>query len=268
MFRSLLKSFSILVLLIQLTPVFAQKPIVLGIFPYASPEKLVRHQKGLKDHLEQGLGRPVSIITAKNFKVFIQNAKAGAYDLVYTAPHLARLLDQDYAYQRIAMTTHKIQGMFITLKTASYTQLSDLRDRRIGLVPPLAILSQMARKELRDAGLQPDNGFTEIKVRNFDNAMFSVINGDSDAAITGVKLWKTLGMHYKDKLRALESTRPVPGFMIMAAPEVDKQTVDRLRKTSLSFNDTAAGKKYLFQGLALIDEKSMQTFDEFTAVLK
>lgn len=268
MFGSILKALTTLVLLIPVASAYAQKPIVLGIFPYASPEQLIRHQKGLKDHLQQGLGRPISIVTAKNFKVFVNNAKAGVYDLVYTAPHLARLLDQEYAYQRIAMTTHHIQGVFITLKSAPYTRLSDLRGKRIGLVTPLAILSQMARKELRDAGLHVNKDYTEIKVRNYDNAMFSVVNGDSDAAITGIKLWRTLAMHYKEKLRVLEPTRPVPGFMIMARPEMDQETVKKLQQSSLSFSDTAAGKKYLFQGIMLIDDKSMQAFDEFTSALK
>ena len=266
--RAIHRVVTVLVLLLSGTLVHAQKPLVLGIFPYASPEKLIKHQKGLKDHLEQGLGRPISIVTAKNFKVFIKNTKAGNYDLVYAAPHLARLLDQEYAYQRIAMTTHHIQGLFIVLKTAPYKQLSDLRNRRIALVPPLAILAQIARKELRDVGLKANEGYTVIKMKNFNNAIFSVVKDDSDASVTGIKIWKTLAKQYRDKLRVLVPTRPIQGFMMMASPELSRETVQKLRQSSLSFNDTAAGKKYLFKGLKLIDKESMQGLDEFTTVLK
>jgi len=268
MFSSILKVLAVFVLLIQTTSAFALKPLVLGIFPYVSAEKLIRHQKGLKDHLEQGIGRPVSIVTAKNFKVFIKNAKAGAYDLVYAAPHLARLLERDYDYQRIAMTTHQIQGLFVVRKTAPYKQLSDLRNRRIALVSPLAVLSQMARKELRDVGLKANEDYTVIKMNNYNNAVFSVINNDSDAAVTGIKIWKILARQYKDKLGVLAPTRPIQGFMIMAKPDIDLETVQKLQQLGLSFNDTAAGKRYLFNGIKLIDNQSMKNLDEFTTILK
>jgi len=268
MFSIVIKVLAVYILLIQMSSAYARKPLVLGVIPYVSPGVLVQHQKSLKDHLEQGLGRPISMVTAKNFKVFIKNAKAGVYDLVYAPPHLANLLEQDYAYQRVAMTTHKKRGLFIVKKTSPFKQLSDLRDSRIALVPPLSLNSQMARKELRDAGLNENEDYIVVKVKNFSNALFSVVNNDSDAALSGVKPWKSFDRQYKDKLRVLAKTRIMQGFMIMARPELDQETLQRLRKSSLSFNDTEAGKKYLFKGMKLIDDKSMQSLDEFTAVLK
>jgi len=268
MFSPIIKVLVVFILLIQMSPAFARKPLVLGVIPYVSPDVLVRHQKGLKDYLEQGLGGPISIVTARNFKVFIKNARQGAYDLVYAPPHLARLLEQEYAYQRIAMTTHKKRGLFIVKKTAPYKQLSDLRNTRIALVPPLSLNSQMARKELHDAGLNENEDYTIVKVKNFSNAIFSIVNNDSDAALSGVKVWKSFDQQYKKELRVLAQTRYMQGFMIMAKPELDLETVQKLQQSSLSFNDSAAGKKYLFKGMKLIDDKSMQNLDEFTSILK
>ncbi|HED16808.1 MAG TPA: phosphate/phosphite/phosphonate ABC transporter substrate-binding protein [Gammaproteobacteria bacterium] len=255
-------------LLIQMASAHADKPLVLGIIPYVSPDVLVQHQKSLKDHLERGLGKPISMVTAKNFKVFIQNAKAGVYDLVYAPPHLAYILEQDYAYQRVAMTTHKKRGLFIVKKTSPFKQLSDLRHTRIALVPALSLNSQMARKELRGVGLKANEDYTVIKVKNFSNALFSLVNDDSDAALSGVKPWKTFDKRYKGGLRVLAKTRIMQGFMIMAKPDLEQDTVQKLRQLSLSFSDTSAGKKYLFKGLKLIDDKSMQNLDEFTTILK
>ncbi len=268
MVNSIIKVLVVFMLLMQIASAHAGKPLVLGIIPYVSPDVLVRHQKSLKDHLERGLGRPISIVTAKNFKVFIKNAKAGVYDLVYAPPHLAYLLEQDYAYQRVAMTTHKKRGLFIVKKTSSYKKLSDLRHTRIALVPALSLNSQMARKELRDAGLKENEDYTIIKVKNFSNALFSLVNNDSDAALSGAKPWKVFDKQYKDGLRVLAKTSVMQGFMLMAKPDLEQDTVQKLRQLSLSFNDTAAGKKYLFKGLKLIDDKSTQGLDEFTTILK
>jgi len=268
MLSSKLKAMLVMVLLVQVTSAFARKPVVLGVFPYVSPKKLIQHQKGLKDHLEQGSGIAISIVTAKNFKVFINNSKKGAYDLVYVPPHLARLLEQDYAYQRIAMTTHKKRGLFIVKKTAPYKQLSDLRNTRIALVPPLSLNSQMARKELRDAGLKENEDYTVVKVKNFSNALFSIVKNDSDVALSGVKPWKVFDKKLKKDLRVLARTRYMQGFMIMAKPEMKQEMVNNLRQSSLSFNKSAAGKVYLFKGMKLINDESMQGLDEFTSVLK
>jgi len=268
MLSSILKPLVVIVLLIQVTSVFARKPLVLGIIPYVSPEILVRHQKELKDHLEQGLGQPISIVTAKNFMVFINNAKAGAYDLVYAPPHLALFLEREYGYQRIAMTTHQKRGLFIVRKNAPYTQLSDLRNTRIALVPALSLNSQMARKELRDAGLYENKDYTVVKVKNFSIALFSVVNNDSDAALSGVKPWRSFDKQYKNGLKVLARTRIMQGFMIMARPDLELETVQKLRQVSLSFNDTAAGKSYLFKGMKLIDDKAMKNLDEFISILK
>lgn len=261
-------TFFVLVLLIQATSVFAQDALTLGIFPYASTDKLIKHQKELKNHLAQGIGKPILISTAKNFKTFINMAKDGKYDLVYSAPHFARLLDKEYGYKRIAMTTHHIQGEFITLKSSPYKNLQELRNKTIALAPPLAILTQLAIKELADAGLKANKDYTIITMNNFENAMLSVFNGDSDAALAGKKLWRLLPPRYKDKLRIITPTQPIPGFIIMAKPNMDQGTVKNLQQLSLSFNQTPAGKKYLFQGLKLIDEAAMQGLDQFVPILK
>lgn len=268
MLGTVFKTIFALVLLLQTTSVLAQDSIILGVFPYASTDNLIKHQKGLKNHLAQGLGKPITISTAKNFKAFIDKAKAGNYNLVYSAPHLARLLDKEYGYKRIAMTTHHIQGKFIALKTTPYKNLQELRDKNIALAPPLAILTQLAIKELRDVGLKATKDYTIITMNNFENAMFSVLKGDSDAALAGVKLWEMLPPQHKDKLRVLATTQPIPGFIIMAKPTIDQGTVEKLRQLSLSFNQTLAGKKYLFQGIKLIEESSMQGLDEFVSILK
>lgn len=246
----------------------AEKTLVLGIFPYVSPTKLIRHHQGLVSHFEQGLKRKVSIVTAKNVAEYIENVKQDKYDIIYTAPHLARYAEKELSYQRISMTVHNIQAFIVVPKRSEYKNLADLKGKKIMVVPPLAIFHQMLVNGLNNLGMQKGRDYSLNIARTNDNSIFSVVNGDSDAAVTGVKLWRNLEPEYKNKLRLLGKSIKTTGFIILAKPSLPKETVLELQRLSLSFNDSPAGKKYIFQGLKMIDNKSMQSLDRYTSVFK
>jgi len=263
-----LKSITMLCFILLPLVTWAEKPFSIGIFPYVAPVKLVAHQKELIKHLEKGISSPINIVTAKNFKVFISNAKKGLYDVLYTAPHLAYYLEKEMGYKRIAMTQHHIQGVFIVRQKSPYKQISDIKGSKISIAPPLAILHQIAITQLKNSGLIQDKDYHLNITKTHDNAIFSLYNGESDVAVTGIKLWKNLNSAYKSKLRVLTPSDKIPGFMIMAHPDISDTIITKLRKQALSFNNTKAGKKYLFKGLKNIDNKTMRSLAIYSSIIK
>jgi len=246
----------------------AEKPLTIGMFPYVAPAKLITHQKGLIKHLEKGLTRPINMVTAKNFKIFIQNAKKGQYDLLYSAPHLAYFLEKNLGYKRIAMTQHHIQGVFIVQKKSPYKKLTDLKGSKIAITSPLAILHQIAIAQLTKSGLTKGKDYSLNITKSHDNSIFSLFNGESDAAVTGIKIWKRLDSSYKNGLRLLVPSDKIPGFIIMAKPDLSTNIINKLRLQALSFNQTMAGKKYLFTGITRIDDKTMQSLAKYSTIIK
>lgn len=85
--------------------------VTFGILPYFSAAKLMELHKPLKEHLSGGLNEKVSIISAPDFKKFRKRTREGAYDLVFTAPHMAGLAELEAGYQRVVMSTHRAQKM-------------------------------------------------------------------------------------------------------------------------------------------------------------
>lgn len=247
---------------------FAEKALVLGIFPYVSPAKLIKHHQSLVQHFEQGLKRKVSIVTAKNVTDYVDQVKKNKYDIIYAAPHLARYAEKKWGYQRVSMTTHNIQAFIVVPKESSYKTLADLKGKKITVVPPLAIFHQMLINDLKQFGMQKGRDYSLNITRTNDNAIFSVVNGESDAAVTGIKLWRNLEPEYKNKLRRLAKSIKTTGFIIMAKPGLSQETIFDLKRLSLNFNDTLKGKKYLFHGLKIIDNKSMKSLDAYTSVFK
>jgi len=248
--------------------VFAQeKKLNLAVFPYVSPSKILVHQKGLKHFLEKELNRPISIITAKSSKDYLDNVKKGKYDVIYTAPHIGRYSELNLSYQRIGMTKNKIQGLYIVKKESAMKSLADAKDKTISMASPVTILHQIALQDLNDLNLKDGKNIKVRVTKNHMNAMFSLIKGSSDIALTGVKLWKKLAPKYKDQLKLLSKSTQVSGFLIMGHASMEEKLRAQLQTALLKFGKSEAGQKYIFKGFKLIDDESMKSLDKYTHVL-
>ncbi len=106
------------------------KALTFGVLPYVTSSKLIKHQGKLILYLEQQIGSKISIVTAPNFKSFIQRSNKNTYDLILTAPHHGRYLEVQGLYQPIAMTQTRIQGLYIVLKDSPYQSLDDIKEQK------------------------------------------------------------------------------------------------------------------------------------------
>lgn len=235
--------------------------VTIGIFPYASTSKLIKHHNNLQKHITNATDLSISLVTAKDFTTYYKNATKFEYDLIYSPPHLARFFEKQYGYHRVAMTTHQIRGVYIVKKESTYQTLSDLKDKTISMAPAKTIVAQLAIQELQANNLYAEKNITIKTVNTHNNAIYDAIKGDSDAAVTGIKLWKKLLPEHKNKLRELSQTKPTSGFIILAKPDLGKDKITTLQNAFLSFNDTLAGKTYLFKGFKLIDDEVMNALD-------
>lgn len=239
--------------------------LTLGIIPYVSPGKLIKHNAVFSQYLEQKTGRKISILTAPNFNEFIQRTKNGEYDLIFTAPHHGRYAELHDGYQRIAMTRNNIQGYFLVSKDSPYQRIEDLRGKTLAVMPPTTILTQMTLAQLRQHGLK-DSDYKIIRTSTHSNSIYSVLNHDSDAAVTGVKIWLRLNSKDKEQLRVLDTTEKVPGFMLMGNKTLSAETIKQLQTLLIRFDSTPEGQKYIFKGFQRIDDEDMSRMDKFIKV--
>jgi len=267
----LMKRRSILFLLLFYIsmPAIAEKTALkLGIFPYVSSSKLINHNKGLQKYINESLQYSLSLVSAKDVPTYIKNVKTFDYDLIFSAPHLARYFEKEYAYQRVAMTTHKIVGVYLVKKDSPIHSLEALQGESISLAPEKSIIHQVVLKQLKKYDVIPGNNLDVIQVKTHNNAIYNVLNDISSASCTGVKLWENFPTEEKNKLRSIGKTEAVSGFIVLAKPDLDKKTVAELQKLFLSFKDSKAGDAYIFNGFKLISDSEMQSLDSYADVFK
>lgn len=237
------------------------RELTMGIFPYASTSQLVSHHKNIKKHINKSDTVHLSLVTATDVPTYLNNLKNFKYDLIYSAPHIARFVEKKYGYIRVAMTTHQIRGVLLTGKNSSIHSIDDLKGKKLSMASPKTILHQIMLKQLNANNIHPGKDINLRVVNTHNNAIFDVINGESDAAITGIKLWKKLPSRHKQGLRQVSLTDPTTGFIILAKPGTNPSTVNTLKESFLTFNTTLAGKTYIFKGFKTITDEAMESLD-------
>jgi len=245
-----------------------ERAVEFAIFPYLTPDKIIKHHQNLKKFLAKELDHPVSIITARNIKTYIDNVKKGSYQLMFTAPHVGRFAQVRAGYQPVAMTTQYIQGYFVVKKESQIKTLADTKGKTISMAPSFAIIHQIAVQDLKAVGVEMHKDIKHYVTKGHTNAVISLLKGHSDLALSGVSMWKKLEPKYKDQLRILEKSTKIPGFLIMAHADMKPELVDKIRQSLLKFDQSAEGKAYLFKGYKNISDGEMEQLDQYIKNLK
>ncbi|HHI76153.1 MAG TPA: phosphate/phosphite/phosphonate ABC transporter substrate-binding protein [Gammaproteobacteria bacterium] len=224
--------------------------LVLGVFPYFSPEQLATLYRPLADHLEARLGRPVRLVSAPDFATFKRRTAAGRYDILVTAPHLGRIAERRNGYRWLALTRNRSEAVFVSRRDSGIHTLGDLRGRRLALPPPLAIVHQMALETLERLGMEPQHDLRLLPRKSHDQALYAVIQGDADAAAFGLPTWRRYRAPEKRALVVIGRSASIPGFAILAHPRLGEPLLERLREALFAFPDTAEGRHF-FDATAL-----------------
>ena len=270
--RHLQKTLQIILILLVfvVVPISAAEtdtPVKFGVFPYVSPARLVNFHTPLKNLLSETLEQPVTMTTASDFLSFIDNTSQGQYDFILTAPHLARLAEKESGYQRVLRTRSKVQGIYLVNKNSGIERLEQLKDKKIMIAQRVSVLFKLSEKQLKDHGLLDGKNISIMETRTHNNAMWAPLRGEADAAVTGARLFNSLDHEYKDRLKIIAKTPPVPGLMIMAHPRVPADRVETFQQAGLHFIETPIGQKYFIdtglRGFALINDTVMQSLDGY-----
>ncbi len=244
--------------------------LVLGIYPYLSPSRIVEQFSPLNDHLTKSLDRPVSLRSAPDFAKFIERTSAGEYDIIFTAPHMGRLAETRDGYRRIAQTGYSIVVVVLTRKDGPITALGALKGRKLAVGARLSMTYQIVDHALGKQGLALGRDVEFIDTASFSNVLEALVRFEADAGATGTLLWDGAPPEQRTVLREIWRSAPVPGFLLLVHPRVGAATLKHIERAVLDFRTTPAGKAF-FETSRQIDFRpvnaaTMKRIDPFTAV--
>lgn len=259
---------AMLVLLVGVAQVAwaAAQPLRVGILPTLSVRLLLNNYLPLRVYLERELQRPVELLTAPDFRSFHQGTTAGDYDLVVTAPHLARLAQLDSNFVPLATYRAANRAVLVMAKARPVTDIGQLRGKTLAVFDPLALTMLQARRWLAERGLKAGVDYRPQVFPSHNSVFFSVQNGESLLGVTapaGVKQWTE---DTRQRLQVFAELPQVPALIWLAHPRLSADA-GRLKTALLGFPDAAEGAEFFaktaYQGMRPISEEEWRFLDPY-----
>ena len=226
-----------------LSPSTFADSLKLGIFPYLSAGKLLKIHNPLASYLSENLNSQVNLISAPGFGQFIQRTKKQKYDIIITAPHMGALALLQSNYQRLAVSSNKSHAVFVSLNKSKFNSFKNIQQASITLPPEKAIITKLALQTLSEQ----DSNINELNIeytQSHNNALKSVLIGESDVAAFGFPTWNRTSDVDKSRLQVLGASEGIPGFMIVANASMSQQKIQKITRLLLNFHHTDKGKAY------------------------
>ena len=225
----------------------AAAPLVIGLYPNLSPQRQFRLYQSLADYLEQRLGRPVQLYTAKTPRAFVEATQHSGFDIVLTPPHLGWLAEHEAGYRPLATYTSTIRGLLVVAASSKLYTAAELRGSDIAIPDPLAFVTILGVAYLQEAGLRRDIDYHFLNRGTHNNAALAVINGEVPAAIINLLFFNQLPVAVRAKLRIIGETPEVKSFFFMANPRLSPTTTRAVQDALLAFGATAQGRRFFDQ---------------------
>lgn len=240
---------------ILLTSLQIQRPVlaadsdgalVFGFLPILSTQRLITRFKPLVDQLSVELGQPIQMETASDFSEFIKRTRAKRYDIVFTAPHLYYLANEESGYKVIArVNASDLKAIIVATKASHITNISELKGMKISMPDRMSLAAAMVRNYLRKAGLDPDKDVTIVNTPSHNAALLTAYNGVTDVAGLMLPPYKHASEKIRDSMVTLATTSGLPHMPIAVSPTLAPEVVKKLTHILTSLNESSKGKALL-----------------------
>ena len=210
-------------------------PLHVGILPTNSAPVVLRMYQPMRSFLERELKREVILETATSYRAFYNDTRHGIFDLVITAPHLARLHQVDGGLHALAMNNSRAKIVIVVRDDSGIHDLQRLRGTVVALHDPASASVIQGVAWLRKEGLQAGRDYQTIYLPTQTSTMLEVIEGRATAGvITSAGLTQFPGPP-AEKIRVLTAVGMLSGLVYMAGPQLDQAQRHALAVALLKF---------------------------------
>ena len=242
-------------------------PLKLGLLPTLSPRALLANYQPVRLYLERELRRPVELSTAVDFRAFHRATMAGDYDLVLTAPHLARLAQIEGKFEPMATYTATNRAVLVMAKERPLRSASDVRGKCVAIFDEHALVVLQGLRWLSERGLKPDLDFRVLETHSHNSVAHSVLSGECVLGITapsGIKQWTEEDSRRLEVFAELAEQQAVTW---MAHPRLGGNSIKRIRNALLKLGDSPEGKQFFastgYKGMRTVSTRDMRQLDSY-----
>lgn len=234
-----------------------------GVLPTLSPKVLLTNYQPLRFYLERELQQPVELLTAPDFRRFHQDTMAADFDLLVTAPHLARLAQLEAGFQPVATYLSVNRAILITSQSKPVKKAEELRGGTLAIFDPLGLIVFEAQQWLEDQGLVPGRDYRPQVFPSHSSVGQSVQQGDSPLGVVSPAGLRQLAPEIAAQIRTFKELPPAPALIWIVHPRTGN--VDRYQSLLLRFVDSPEGERFYagnaYKGMRPPTPEEMRSLD-------
>lgn len=222
-------------------------PLIFGVLPMLSSEKLVQRFAPLVNYLSDELHTPVRIETAPDFQEFFHRTnKEERYDLLFTAPHFFYQARHKAGYRLLARVGPSGMSAIIVVPVRSdIRSVRDLAGRKLATVDPMGLATLLARKLLTESGLDPDKDLTLVSTPSHNASLLSSYYGVTDASSLMMPPFRVASAEVRENMRVVATTESTPHMPVSAAPWVSENCMRDITEVLVRMDTTPEGRNTL-----------------------
>jgi phosphonate transport system substrate-binding protein len=254
--------------------VFAQNVVLpdtlrIGLIPNVSANILMANYAPIKDFFLGHGFQKVTLVSAQNFKEFNEQTKAQEFDLIVTAPHMARLAQVDYKYEPLVAMTPNIKALLI-VAIDEKTGVNELKNTTIAYANPQSLVAMIGNKWLANKSLQANIDYTAITVPREDNIGNVILEGKAKFGILSNAELRAIPERFQSKLKIIEVLADIPNFVILSNANFSSHQNQQLKLLFKKFSDTHQfGDQFFkltgFTAMRPATEVQMKSLDAYLA---
>jgi phosphonate transport system substrate-binding protein len=252
-------------------PVQADEGYTLGVFPYFSASRLEQIYAPAASDLSHSLGRPVTFRTTSTFSTFFLRLKEQAYDIALIQPMYYVPAVDEFGYLPLARMQEPFKALIIVPEGSPIHTVTDLRGKTIATPPAYVPVVHLAKKALRDHGLEPGRDVKLEDFKSVDACLQQTLIGNTQACVAppfaSIAFQKSTGA----KLRTLLETMTLPNLSLVVHRRVPPAERQRILAAVLNWKDSAAGQAVLdsmhTKGFVAATDADYQPVRDFVATL-
>lgn len=241
----------------------AEPRFLIGVAPHTSARVILENYGPLRKHLEERLGLPTEVVTAKDFTEFVRQAMAQQFDLVITTGHQARLLQVDSGYTPLLTYRADFRSVVVVPKESTARTARDLGGGGVIGLSPTSLVTLWGQQWLRRSlG-------SEVQIRYVsaaDSVAQILLAGEGKAGLVSLANFQGLPEEVRRRLRILVESEPMAGRVYLLNQR-QKGRLRQIQASLWSFEQTEEGKRYFatlqLGGYRAIQRGELERMDPF-----
>ena len=244
----------------------ANSEVLIGVVPNMSARMISTQYQPMADYFEKGLGRKVAVTTGTNFPNFYQRARANEFQIMVTAPNLARVSQADGNWESVAVLEPGIPGLLVGMAERQ-NNLEFLRGKKLAVANPQSLVALAGINWLSSQGFVNNRDYEIVRIANDDSLGISLRTGEAAFALMSQGEFNAKDPELKKILTPITTFVRLPGFFIMVNANMASGEKQKMTSLILDFPKSEQAKQFFsvtgFTGLQPPTTEQLKFLDSF-----